>query len=107
MDRINQILAFLKDNPKDNFLRHALALEKIKLGNDGEAKDLFLEILSDSPKYVGSYYHLAKLLERNQLYAEAIDWYKKGMEVAKACNDKHAFTELQMACEDLEDSLDD
>lgn len=105
MDRIKQIHEFLKDNPNDNFLRHALALENIKLGNDEVAKGLFIAILTNSPSYVGSYYHLAKLLERQQLYAEALEWYNKGMQAAKAANDKHAFAELQMAYEDLEDNL--
>jgi tetratricopeptide (TPR) repeat protein len=105
MDKITQIQAYLKDNPRDNFLRHALALENIKLGNDDVAKDLFKAILNESPNYVGSYYHLAKLLERQQLFAEALEWYTKGMEAAKAANDKHAFAELQMAYEDLEDNM--
>jgi len=48
---------------------------------------------------------LAKLLERQELFAEALEWYTKGMEAAKAANDKHAFAELQMAYEDLEDNL--
>jgi tetratricopeptide (TPR) repeat protein len=105
MDRIAQIQAFLKDNPNDNFLRHALALENIKLGKDDEAKELFIAILTNSPNYVGSYYHLAKLLERQQQYIQALEWYTKGMQAAKEANDKHAFSELKMAFEDLEDNL--
>ena len=66
---------------------------------------MFIAILTESPNYVGSYYHLAKLLERQQLYTEALDWYTKGMKAANEANDKHAFAELQMAYEDLEDNL--
>ena len=57
MDRIARIQAFLEQNPKDSFLRHALALEYIKLGQLNDAKTLFLAVLSDNPDYVGFYYH--------------------------------------------------
>lgn len=101
MNRIEQIKTFLAANPNDNFLLHALALEYIKLGNDVDAKPLFEQILTQSPDYVGSYYHLAKLLERLGNNAIAIEWYEKGMEAAKTAKDQHAFNELQAAYEDL------
>ena len=103
MDRITQIQAFLKEEPEDNFLQHALALEYIKIGNEADAKRLFERILNREPGYVGSYYHLGKLLERMGETQQAIQIYKKGMEVAKSASDTHAFNELQAACEDLED----
>ncbi|GMV77782.1 MAG: hypothetical protein AMXMBFR79_09170 [Chitinophagaceae bacterium] len=101
MNRIEQIQEFLKSNPKDNFLRHALALEFIKIGNDAEAKILFENILNDSPDYVGSYYHLAKLFERNNEKEEAIKCYENGMIAAKEAKDQHSYNELQAAYEDL------
>lgn len=87
--------------PGDSFLRHALALEYIKLDNDKDARMLFETILKDEPGYVGSYYHLGKLLERAGETALAIEWYEKGMQEAKAANDQHAYNELQAAYEDL------
>lgn len=101
MDRINRIQEFLQANPKDNFLRHALALEYIKIGEDQQARELFTTLLTENPDYVGSYYHLAKLLEKLGLTQEAISWYEKGMEAAKAAKDQHAYNELQAAYEDL------
>jgi Tfp pilus assembly protein PilF len=101
MNRIARIQEMLQSNPADQFLRHALALEWIKLGNDAEAKVLFEAILTDDPNYIGSYYHLAKLLERIGDTNAAIQWYEKGMEAAKAAKDQHAYNELQSAYEDL------
>ena len=101
MDRIEKISAFLAQQPKDNFLRHALALEYIKIGEDEKAKDLFIEILTDSPDYIGSYYHLAKVLEKLGASTQAIEWYEKGMAAAKAAKDNHAYSELLSAYEDL------
>ena len=92
---------FLKLNPRDSFIQHALALEYIKMGNDEEARSLFEEILNREPAYIGSYYHLARLLERNNKTEEAIRVYEKGMEEAKKAGEHHAFGELRGAYEEL------
>ena len=101
MDRIAKIKEFLQTNPNDNFLRHALALEYLKVGEDALAKGLFEGILTESPDYIGSYYHLAKLLEKMEQMPLAIEWYEKGMAAAKKAGDNHAYSELQAAYEDL------
>lgn len=102
MDRIGKLKEFLKQSPADSFLQHALALEYIKLGQDADARQLFESILQREPGYVGSYYHLAKLLERIKEEGEARTIYNKGMEEAKKAGDNHAFNELRMALEELE-----
>ena len=91
----------LKDNPQDNFLQHALALENIKIGTDAEAETLFRNILDKDPSYTGSYYHLAKLLERQERIEEAVKMYEKGMEETKKAGDQHAYGELRSALEEL------
>jgi tetratricopeptide (TPR) repeat protein len=100
MDRIEKLKAFLAQNPADSFVQHALALEYIKLGRDEEAKELFQTILARDEKYIGSYYHLAKLLERIGETDEAIACYEKGMKMAKEVRDNHAYNELQAAYEE-------
>ena len=101
MDRIEKLNEFLKENPQDSFVQHALALEYIKLGNDAEARTLFENILSREPGYVGSYYHLAKLLERMGENDSAIKICEKGMEEAKKAGDQLAYNELQGVYDDL------
>jgi Tfp pilus assembly protein PilF len=101
MDRITRLKEFLQATPGDNFLKHALALEYIKIGDDSAAQAIFEEILAQDPAYIGSYYHLAKLLERTGDTNAAITWYEKGMEAAKKAGDKHAFGELRSAYEEL------
>lgn len=101
MDRIIKLREYLQTSPADSFLQHALALEYIKTGNDDEARKLFENILERDAKYVGSYYHLAKLLERTGENELAIFWYEKGMAAAKEAGDQHSYNELQAAYEDL------
>ncbi|HXS56021.1 MAG TPA: tetratricopeptide repeat protein [Hanamia sp.] len=105
MDRISKLKAYMEESGNDSFLQHALALEYIKVGNDQEAKSLFNEILKREPTYVGSYYHLGKLLERIGDPEKAMRVYVRGMEVATAAADHHSYTELRVAYEDLEDEM--
>jgi Tfp pilus assembly protein PilF len=101
VERIDKIQELLKTSPTDNFLRHALALEYIKLENDGPARILFEAILLHDENFVGSYYHLGRLLERIDEPALAVHWYKKGMEAAKRMGEQRAYNELKSAYEEL------
>ena len=101
MDRVEKIKSMLQENPTDSFLCHALALEYIKLGNDSDARKLFESILKNEPGYIGTYYHLAKLLERIGEIDNAIKVYEKGMEEAKKAGDNHSLSELRSAFEEL------
>ena len=103
MSRIEKLLEFMKTSDKDSFLQHALALEYIKIGNDEEARKLFNDILLREPTYVGSYYHLGKLLERAGDFDRAIRVYDRGMEEARRAGDNHAYNELMGAKEDIEE----
>ena len=103
MNKIDQLKEFLKAAPNDSFLQHALALEFIKVGDEQAAKLLFENILANEPCYVGSYYHLGKLLERINDFPAALKMYELGMQQAKLAKDNHSYNELQGAFEDLEE----
>ena len=103
MDRIERLREFLRANPNDSFLQHALALEYIKEGNDPMARELFEGVLQRDENYVGSYYHLGKLLERNCDSQGAIAVYEKGMVKAKEASEQQAYNELRSAYEELVD----
>ena len=101
MDRIAKLKEFMAANPADSFVQHALALEYVKLGDDNEARKIFEGLLRYNENYIGSYYHLAKLLERSGQLQEAVQCYEKGMAKARAAGDKHAYNELLAAYDDL------
>lgn len=101
MNRIDKIKEMLIESPADSFLNHALALEYIKVGNDSDARKLFESVLENEPGYIGSYYHLAKLLERIGETGNAIKVYEKGMEQARRAGDNHSLSELRSAFEEL------
>jgi Tfp pilus assembly protein PilF len=101
MNRIERIKEMLAANPGDSFLQHALALEYIKIEEDEKARELFQNLLKSDENYVGSYYHLAKLLERNDKMEDAKIVYEQGMLKAKEAGDLHTYNELRTAYEDL------
>ena len=101
MEKIEKLKSFLTGSPEDPFLKHALALEYIKLGREDLARDLFVEILTRDPDYIGTYYHLGRLLERTGEPDSAKSWYEKGMLAARKVGDQHAYNELQAALDDL------
>lgn len=101
MSRIEKLQEFLQASKEDSFLQHALALEYIKVGDDEKARELFDIILQREPCYVGSYYHLGKLLERMNKPEEAIEIYEIGILECKKINDRHAYSELQAALDDV------
>ena len=97
MSRLDQLLSFHRDDPRDSFVRFALAAEYAKLGRLEDALRTFEALRADDPRYVGTYYHLGKLYERVGRTEEAIDTYRAGMHVAMDVTDFHARSELQSA----------
>jgi tetratricopeptide (TPR) repeat protein len=101
MNRIERLTEMLQTNPEDCFLWHALALEHVKLGENNAARECFEKLLDMDENYVGSYYHLAALLVRQNETEKAIEVYEKGMLKAKAAGDQHSFNELRSAYEEF------
>lgn len=101
MERIEKLKGMLLESPNDCFIYHALGLEYVKLNDLDNALDYFNQAIFIDEYYVGTYYHLAKTLEKLNENEQAIEIYEKGIEIAKEMKDNHARNELQMALEDL------
>ena len=95
--RLNKLLEFLKADPNDPFILYALATEYNSAGDFELAFRYYNQLLTDSPDYVGTYYHLGKLYEKMDNRAKAIEIYKLGLSAARSKNDNHAYSELQSA----------
>lgn len=102
-DRIEKLKAFLAADPHDSFIRHALAMEYVAMGDDGAARRLLEEVVERDADAVGSYYQLGKLLERAREEAAALRIYERGMEAARRTGAKRAYNELRTARDDLDD----
>lgn len=97
MDRIQKLRMFIEKFPNDHFSRHALAMELIKAGDDVAAGRELEWILEHDPAYIGSYYHLGKLRERQGDLRGAVEVYERGLAEAARQGDRHAGNELRSA----------
>ncbi len=105
MSRIDALRGFLEEDPKDSFSRYALALEYIKLGQHDAGIKEFETIVLNDPAYVATYYQLGKIYEREERVADALETYRKGIEIAIGAGDDHTRSELKEALTMLEGSL--
>lgn len=103
--RLDQLMGFLESSPKEPFILFAIAKEYEGLDNKNAALEYYNKIVEYSPSYVGTYYHLGKLLEQLEQPEKALQIYQKGMEEAKKAGDNHSFSELAGAKMEL-DSID-
>jgi FimV-like protein len=104
VDRMEKLKEYLAADPRDSFIRHALAMEYLARGDDATARRLLEEVLALDSGAVGSYYQLGKLLEQAGETTQALQCYEKGMAAARAAGETRAFNELRTAYEDLAES---
>lgn len=93
----------LKKDPKDPFLRYALAIEIANTGNKSEAIQQLENLKNSSPDYLATYYQLGKYYEETGETVKAIETYKAGLEVAKNQNNNKTYGEISEALWLLED----
>ncbi|MHA4895163.1 tetratricopeptide repeat protein [Pedobacter sp. PWIIR3] len=95
--RLTKLLEFLESDPNDPFVLYALATEYNSAGQTEQAFAYYVKLVSEHPDYVGTYYHLGKLYEKNDRTEDAIKTYQLGMAAARNKRDMHALSELQGA----------
>lgn len=110
MTRLEQLQSLLADSPQDSFLLFAVAKEFESQGNDEQARAHYEQLRRADPDYIGLYYHLGKLLERQSDLAGAVAVYRDGIDRARSAGDLHAMSELagaKLALTDDDEEEDD
>jgi tetratricopeptide (TPR) repeat protein len=95
--RLQKLLEFLEADPNDPFVLYALATEYNSQNDKEKAFSYYLRLVAEHPSYVGTYYHLGKLYEKDQQTEKAIEIYRVGLTESRKKGDNHAFSELQGA----------
>ena len=99
---MEQLLALLKDEPNDAFLRYGVAMEYAKAGRHEESLTEFGELLRRNPDYVAGYFMAGRTCEQKGEVEAAKDFYRKGIAVAKKVGDNHAAGEISEALAAIE-----
>jgi Tfp pilus assembly protein PilF len=99
MSRIEQLEAFVKEDPADPFNHYALALEYLKV-NTNRAFEQFETLLKEHPDYLPTYYPFAHLLIEMKQAGRGEEMFKRGMDQARKSGDTKTFRELQAAYND-------
>lgn len=102
MDRIEQLIEMLKEDPNDPFLHYAIGLELAKKKNYQEAMTSFQTVITLDENYVAAYYQLGIIFIEIDIVDVAKTYIEKGMEKAALKKDFKAKGEL----EELLDGID-
>ncbi len=96
-DRLAELLKFVQEDPNDPFLYYAIATEYVRRDDTEQALQYYRTVHKQFPSYLGTYYHLGKLLEKLGQREEAVDVYREGIDVASTARDRNALRELKEA----------
>lgn len=106
-DRLAQLRSLLEEEPGDQFLRYAIALERKREGDmEGAATDLE-DLLREDPTYIACYYQLALMLADMGRVQEAIEACRAGALQCLVNRDGKARSELQALMQGLEEAEED
>ncbi len=95
-ERIDQLKAFLAEDPNDAFTKYALAMEYLE-SEPQLSLEYFENLLKNHPEYQGTYYHAGALYAELDQRDLAEDTYQKGIALAQQNGNTHALRELQTA----------
>lgn len=94
MSRRAQLENLLAADPRDTFLRYALAMTCGSDGDSEAAQMHFQELLADHPDYVPGYFQFAQLMARRGDFEAAKPLLQNGIAIAKRTGDQHAAGEM-------------
>ncbi len=95
LSRKQQLEQLLADDPKDSFLRYALAMEHVAGGELPLAVENLQALLGDDPDYVAAHQQCGQLLIQLGKPGEARAVLETGLAAARKANDTHAAEEIQ------------
>jgi tetratricopeptide (TPR) repeat protein len=103
MARLEQLQQMLEQEPNDEFLQYAIAIEYFSSQNFEKALSCLKDIIHNKPNYLAVYYQTGKCYEELKQFEEAKSIYAKGIDVAQKQNKTKTLNELKEALFLLED----
>jgi Tfp pilus assembly protein PilF len=103
--RLEQFKEFVDLDPSDTFSRYALGMEYMGVGDFTQAIAQFDEVIRLDPTDASAHFQAANAYEHSNNKDRAIEYLRKGIEVAGRKGDRHAKDEMTAALEKLEEEL--
>lgn len=103
--RKDQILELLKENPDDVFLNYALGLEYFSENNLNFAEQQMKKVVQIDANYISAYYQLGLILIEQNKEQEALEYLKKGLEIALEKNNLKEISEFKSLITNIENEL--
>ncbi len=95
--RLEQLQQMLAQEPNDEFLQYAIAIEYFSVGNFEKSLVCLKNILNTNPDYLATYYQAGKCYEELKQTEEAKNIYSRGIELALKQNKQKTLSELREA----------
>jgi thioredoxin-like negative regulator of GroEL len=92
--RREKIEAMLADEPDDQFLRYALAMELEKAEEHERSLEYLRGLMSDNPPHVASFFMAGQHLTKQDRIEDAREALRVGIEEARKQGDSHAAGEM-------------
>lgn len=101
MGRLEQLQQLVEQDPANSRFRYMLGMELLSLGRAAEAAETLRALIERDPAYVPAYYQAGRAFEQAGDIDSARDFYRRGIDAARAAGDAHAASELQAALDIL------
>jgi len=95
--RLETLRGMIAADPKNSFVRYALATELVKAGQVQDAVAEFRGLIAEDPNYSAAYYHGGRALESLGDLDAARSLYEEGIAATMKNGDAHTRSELQAA----------
>ena len=102
MSKLPLLQNMLEEDPNDSFLLFAIAKEYEKQNDLVTSISYYEKVIENDSNYTGVYYHLGAALAEIGQKDNAIEIYKKGIEICKSQGDQHSLSELKSVLMNLE-----
>jgi hypothetical protein len=99
---LEKIREMLSREPRDVFLRYALAMELDAAGRQAESLEAYQDLMRDLPPHVPSYFRAGQLLVRMGSPDLAMTALRQGITHAMASGDHHAASEMTELLQSIE-----
>jgi len=102
LERKTKLLGMLAENPDDDFLNFAIAMEELASENLQKAQSFFQKCIEINPMHIPARYQLAKIAYTLHHHEEAMQLLNQGIAILKEKKDLKTLNEFRSLLSEIE-----